>query len=125
MGGERLCAIGGFIDAGEQPDVAAAREMAEEVALSDEPPAALPGPAANSNRASVIADPEEGQGAHFYALAVAPESLQPEHDACRVWRAPPQAEMASVQFYRWRDAIGRTADALALAGIARLLAREL
>ncbi len=125
MGGERLCAIGGFIDSGELPEAAAAREMTEEVALADQPPIALPGPAANPNRAMVIADGERGQGCHFYRLPVAADSLQPERDACRVWLAPPHAEMDSVLFYHWREAVLRTADSLALAGIARLLASEL
>lgn len=124
MGGRRLCAIGGYIDPGEHPDFAAAREMAEEVALSDQPPTALPGPAANPNRAVYIADAERGQGCHFYCLSVAAESLQPERDSCRRWVAPESAEMDSVLFYHWREAIVRTADSLALAGIARLLASQ-
>jgi 8-oxo-dGTP pyrophosphatase MutT (NUDIX family) len=124
MGGQRLCAIGGYIDAGERSDMVAAREMKEQVALMGAVPVALPRPAANLNRTMYIVGAEQGLGCHYYSQSVPPEWLSNECDGSWIWAALPQAEYDLVWFCTWREAVVRTTYALVLAGIARLLANE-
>ncbi|MEM9385992.1 MAG: NUDIX domain-containing protein [Pseudomonadota bacterium] len=136
-------AIGGFVDGDESHLRAAQREALEEVGLASETVHALPGTPALSNRAFFVADLPAGKGVHFFAVAV-PQAqvelvserdttgrkmhddlLAPSPSSPKVsgrWWTPPGAEIEQILFLDWEDAVVASADALALAGLARLKA---
>lgn len=121
LGGETLCAIGGYLDENENPETAARREAFEETGLSV-PHFRLAGVPAASNRALFVADHRAGEGVKFYAAHVPQEALTPPTEGRRYWSPPRKAEVGRVVFMDWRDAVMSSPDALALAAIARLLA---
>lgn len=121
MGGVVLCALGGFVDPGESHVDAARRETLEEAGLDPTVAAPLPGLPVVSNRLFFAANPHQGQGVHMYAFEVESAALTRESERM-TWASPQGAEVREIVFLPWREAVARTADALALAAIARLLA---
>ncbi len=126
MGGERLCLVGGFVDPGEKHRDAAVREASQEAGITFTS-AELPGLPLNANRAFFVADPDAGEGLHCYAVHVHFAMLT--HVEGRDWRidseyadAEALGKAKHVVFMPWHQAVQRTADAIAVAAIARLMA---
>jgi hypothetical protein len=126
MGGEQLCIVGGFIAPGETHAAAQVRGADEEAGLNSASAVELPGLPFCSNRLFFVADPAKGEGMHAYALEIPkvfvvngdnglrydiPEELRPKF-----------GKIVNVTLLPVFCAIQATADALALAAIARLLA---
>lgn len=128
MGGLQLCAVGGFIDPGESHKDAAVREAEEESGLDIEAEK-IEGVTFNSNRAFFVADPSCGEGMHTWGVRIPFEWLSfnnndgtwhiaqlPNGSAERLGKA------TKVVFMPWIRAVRESADGIALAAIARLVA---
>lgn len=76
MGGQVVCAIGGFRNQNETHREAADREYLQESRLPSGAFVELPNPG-NPNRAYFVTD-EDGEGIHFYALQIPEEYLIPQ-----------------------------------------------
>ena len=122
-----LCIVGGFVDPDEDHDQAQAREGSEEVGLDTVKAQALPGLPINPNRAFFVADINKGEGVVPYALQLPMEMLEFDAQAGH-WEIKEKGLLPSVKkeadlvFLPWYEAVTKTADAFALAAIARLLA---
>lgn len=128
MGDEPVwCAIGGFIDQGESHDKAQSREAAEETGLDTAKAKELPGMNTNANRAFFIADASAGEGVHAYGLLLPFDWLEADGESSKLKDAAllGYKKAGDVRFFRWREAIGRSPDALARSAIAQLLASVL
>lgn len=128
MGGAALCIIGGFINPGEKHEDAQVREAAHEAGLNSAEAAKLEGLPINSNRAFFVADPARDEGVHAYAIEIPVEYVVAggPTDPLR-YQIPEEVKaqfgkIANVQLFPVNVAIRMTADALALAAIARLIA---
>ena len=128
MGARKVyCPLGGFVEVGEAADVAAARESMEEGGIDTKGATKLPGVDMNTDRMYYIMEEDDTWGMQAYGLQVPFERLEPAGDD--LWR--PAAGLIShkkesdLYFMPWRTAIVRSADTLALAGIARLLSEVL
>ncbi len=120
MGGAVLCAIGGYVDPGEDHATAQAREAEEETGLTGT--AMALGEAVNPNRAFFVMDAAQGAGVHLFAVQIDASALEARGDGW-MWRARRGAEVREVSFLPWRAAVDRTSDGMALAAIARLVAQ--
>lgn len=130
MGDEPVwCAIGGFIDPGETHKQAQVREANEESGFNTMKTDELTGLRTNPNRAFFIADANANEGVHAYGLALPFDQLK--SDGGWNWKLKDTALLTSfkkannVRFFRWREAILRSPDALARSAIAQLLAMAL
>lgn len=122
------CAIGGFVDPGETHKQAQAREAGEESGLNTAKAEELAGMATNANRAFFVADAKAGEGVHAYGLALPYGWLEEDGESFRLKDAallPGFKKVSDVRLFRWRDAIGRSPDALARSAISQLLATVL
>lgn len=135
MGGKRLCIIGGFVNPGEKHEAAQVREAAHEADLNSVEAFELRGHPVNSNRAFFVADPADGEGVRAFAVEIPPEfvAVVIDHDDPALPRTsyryqipdelkPKFGKIPNVVLLPVYEAIRRTADALALAAIARLIA---
>jgi ADP-ribose pyrophosphatase YjhB (NUDIX family) len=127
MGGaRRWCIPGGFIRAGESHVDAQAREALDETGVDTQEAYALPGLPFISNRAFFVANPIQGEGIHAYALQVPFTQLRETEDGYELTtHIPDFKEQEHFRFFEWREAVKKTADGIALAAIAQLLAAEL
>lgn len=128
MGDEPVwCVIGGFLNKGETHQQALVRETAEESGLDAAKASELHGLRSNSNRAFFVAD-AKNEGVLAGGLMLSYDELEADG---RNWKLKDAALLAGfkkagdVRFFRWRDAIRVTADALARSAIAQLLAAVL
>lgn len=124
MGDEPVwCAIGGFVDPGESHDTAQAREAAEESGLTATKAEELPGMSMNPNRIFFVADASEGEGVHAYGLSVPFDWLEADGDSYKLKDVAllGHKKASNVRFFSWREAVVRSADALARSAIAQLL----
>jgi ADP-ribose pyrophosphatase YjhB (NUDIX family) len=122
------CVIGGFIDPGETHKQAQVRETAEEAGLNAVTAMELAGPHTNANRAFFVADADAGEGVHASALSLPFDLLEADDSIFKLKDAavlPGFKKAADVRFFPWRVAVGITADALARAAIAQLVAAKL
>ena len=122
------CTIGGFVDLGESHDTAQAREAAEESGLDATKAEELAGFNTNANRAFFVADASAGEGVHAYGLRLPFDWLEMDDECFKLKNAAQLSNFkkaSDVRFFSWRDAIGRSPDALARSAIAQLLAMVL
>lgn len=133
LGGKQWCAIGGFKDPGETHADAGLREFFEEVGVdpNEFAPRPLAGMPAVPDRLFWQADPDEGEGNHFYAVRIPFELLQQYTDGNYGFseNVPLEARKTiiakgegCVRFMPVNTAIQKTPDCIAGMGIARLLA---
>lgn len=118
------CAIGGFVDPGETHGQAQAREASEESRLDTTKAEELAGMSTNANRAFFIADANAGEGVRAYGLSLPFDWLEADSEGYRLKDAALLASFkkaCDVRLFLWRDAIGRSPDALARSAIAQLL----
>ncbi|MCK5346867.1 MAG: NUDIX domain-containing protein, partial [Candidatus Heimdallarchaeota archaeon] len=109
----QLCAIGGFKEPGESPEESQTREAEEEAGLDSKKAEKLPGLSLNPNRTFFVADPGKGEGIDVFALEIKEHSLKEL-----------LLKEVSIKFLPWEKAVQKSADALTLAAIARLLAMK-
>lgn len=128
MGGPVLCITGGMVAVGETHDQTAEKEGKEEGGF-EAPVVELPGAALNNNRLFWVADPKKGEGVHCYAVEAPLEAVEfAEGITTQAMFRPGMTfgkKPGAVTFMPWRVAIRETADDLAVAAIARLLAEVL
>ena len=123
-----LCVMGGFIKPGETHDQAQIREAADEGGIDAAASKALPGKPSNSNRAFFVADAAADEGVHAYGLFIPFSWLAVDGEHLKLKDAallPAFKKASDLCFFPWKDAIGQSPDALALAAIAQLLAAAL
>lgn len=128
LGGDRLCAIGGFQKPGETQAAGQAREASEEAGLDTTRAVELPGLPTVSNRLFFVADPEAGEGTHAYALEVPFGWLveAPDGYVLGPGRQDPNFKKPeALRFLPWREAVRQTCDSLARSAIAQLVATHL
>jgi ADP-ribose pyrophosphatase YjhB (NUDIX family) len=132
MGGDerRWCIPGGFIKPDETRYQAQSREAKDELGVETLEARELPGLPLNANRNYFIANPDEGQGIHVFALRIPFEDLvlcTSEEPACYelTTHLPGFKEQEQVRFFHWRLASILTADMIAAGAMNRLLADEL
>lgn len=122
------CVIGGFIDPGETYKQAQRREAAEESGLDTAEAKEFAGPPSNSNRGFFVADADAGEGVHAYGSLISFNDLEADGPN---WKIKDTAllkgfkKAEEVRFFRWREAVRISPDALARAAIAQLLATVL
>jgi ADP-ribose pyrophosphatase YjhB (NUDIX family) len=125
MGGNVLCAIGGFTDFGETADQTQARETVEETGLELKAKK-LDGLFLNPNRAFFVADCWDAKGVACFCAKIPSNLLVRDQDKnCFVFDNSENVafkKASKVYFYSWREAIRITPDALAVALIGRLVA---
>lgn len=118
------CAIGGFLDPGETHEQTQVREAAEESGLNTMSAKNLPGLHINSNRAFFVAD-AASEGTRAYVLNVPEDMLELDGGECWKLKAstllPGFKKSGDVRFFEINEAILRTADALALAAMAKVM----
>lgn len=122
------CAIGGFVDPDESHDKAQAREALEESGLDTAKAKELAGVATNANRAFFVADVSAGEGVRAYSLFLPFDWLEADGESFKlkdVALLPGFKKSSDIRLFKWRDAIRRSADALARAAISQLLAEML
>jgi ADP-ribose pyrophosphatase YjhB (NUDIX family) len=132
QGGSVLNAPRGFIDAGESHDHGAARELAEEMAITwaAERVVRLDGELANPNSA-FFETPHGTSGVHFYAIKLSPEELEVSQGRLciradlisrdRASAAMQDEQITDIAFLRWWEA-ATLADMFTNAAVARLCA---
>ncbi|QQS15118.1 MAG: NUDIX domain-containing protein [Rhodospirillales bacterium] len=131
MGGAVLNAPRGFVDPGESPNAAAAREYHEETGANAEAVEELPGEAVNTNSA-FVETPKRGDGVRFFKVSVQAGDVEcidgrfllsprmvSQSESAVSHRLAEQLER--MEFIPWYDA-ARVADMFTVAGVARLLA---
>ncbi len=121
--GKVWCPLGGFIDGEEAPEEAARREAIEEGGLDSLGSKKLPGVQINADRLYYIMEEGDDWGMKAYGFQIPFESLESAGE--EMWRAKKNVishkKESELFFLPWKKAILVSADALALAGIARLL----
>ncbi|HEX3099431.1 MAG TPA: NUDIX hydrolase [Patescibacteria group bacterium] len=127
LGGERLCAIGGFKDPGETNEAAQAREAMEECDMDTAKAIPSHAPPFISNRNYFIGDANEDEGIHPFFLEIPSAwlvSKGSETYALQAGKIDPETikNQQSVVFLPWQRAINETVDGIARAGIATLVA---
>lgn len=124
LGGWTLCIIGGMMQPGQSRHDAQRAESEEEGGIDSGAALPLPGIPYVTDRLLWAANPRLGEGIHAFHLSVPFEALEeadgggyrfiPEHCA-------DDKKRKMVVFHPWQRAIAESADAVALAAIARLL----
>jgi len=125
MGGLAWCAPGGFSDSRETHKQTALREFREEVGMSGiSDLTELPGQPINSNRAFFVANFKDGQGVHAYTFQIPFAYLQQDEGFFFKLKDEKLLEgfkkVSALRFISINQATLITADALALAAIAKL-----
>ena len=121
--------IGGFVDSGEKHAAAADREREEETGITGAQSIELEGAPANSNRAFWVTDLDKDEGLHVRGVEL-PHTMLELCGETMVFQLKEghgidMKKAADVRFFRWKDAVRTTPDALARAAIAQLLAQVL
>lgn len=120
------CGIGGYCNPGEMYHEAAIREFIEETGFNGEIQLEeLLGLPMNSDRSLYVADPQKGEGVHTYCVRILDGELEADKDYFKFKDSvlfPDFKKVNEVRFFPWRKAVLLTADALALAALARLKA---
>lgn len=123
-----LCVVGGGVEPDETYHEAIIREAEEEASLGRFKSFILPGKAVVVDRFRSIANVSRGEGLHFFACEVPLENLSKLDETHYKIVGLPESEekntgkVGNVEFMPWWLAIENTADTIALAAIARLLA---
>ncbi|MDX9970762.1 MAG: NUDIX domain-containing protein [Candidatus Gracilibacteria bacterium] len=126
MGGSRWCAIGGYLTPGDTHQKTAERETEEEAGLVVSKPVSLPGLPGCINRATQVANPDEDEGVHGFAIEIPWGLIEKTEEGYKM--APgtiSHKRESEMRFFHWKDAIRLTADMLARGAISQLLAELL
>lgn len=124
------CIMGGFVKHGESHEQAQQREAAQEGDINTSAAQILRGVPTNPNRAFFVADVEQAEGVHAYALQVPLEWLEAEEGSdflrfkSHVLLSGTKGT-SDVRFMPWKQAVLCSADSLARSAIAQLLTEEL
>lgn len=124
------CIMGGFVKQDESHEQAQQREAAQEGDINTAAAQMLPGVHTNPNRAFFVADVEQGEGVHAYALQIPLEWLEAE-EGSEFLRFKSNVLLSGtkgtsdVRFMPWKQAVRCSADSLARSAIAQLLTEEL
>ena len=115
--------LGGFVDAGESHDEAARRESMEEGGFDTSGAQKLPGVQFNTDRMYYVMEEGDTWGMQAYGLQLPFTLLEPA--GSELWRLQKgvisHKKENDLFFLPWKKAVLVSADALALAGISRLL----
>lgn len=114
---------GGAVDAGESQEEAARRESTEEGGLDTIGAKKLPGVSINNDRMYYVMQESDNWGMQIFALEIPFSLLRQDLEDRHVIEKGriSHSKESDLYFLPWKKAVLISADALALAGIARLL----
>jgi len=125
MGGPNLCAVGGMNDVALSRDETQEKEAAEEAGMKAEVNV-LSGALVNSDRLFMLADSKKDEGIRICTVKVPFEMLEYQDGITTEMIFRPGTEFGkkpgAVIFKPWKTMVEETADGIALAAIARLVA---